>query len=206
MKPFEKRLIAAISLMMILFVWLAASYLDNRFKLAAMGSNTVGAVHLVNDIPIEIDIQGAGPTGNTEALTEKSVRLDGPCLSVTATVYNAVKSQTDSDPYTTASGFKINPKHPEKHRICGLSRDLLKPNGLFDYSDSIRVSGCELMYNGIWIIEDKMGAFTTKKRKEFIDSTWIIIIDSTPIVKTVDFLIGRGMYKDKWKNVKIEKI
>lgn len=52
-------------------------------------------------------------------------------IKVTVTVYNAVESQTNSDPFHTASMFHIDSLNPFKHKIIAVSRDLLNefPNG-----------------------------------------------------------------------------
>tara|TARA_R110000796_G_scaffold109708_1_gene221095 strand:- start:1065 stop:1421 length:357 start_codon:yes stop_codon:yes gene_type:complete len=99
---------------------------------------------------------------------------------VTATVYNAVPAQTNSDPGHTASMFKLDLSNPYKHRIVAVSRDLLIK---FPMGTKVRVSGTK--YDGIYVVEDKMN----KRYKKRID-----------ILINVDMKIG------KWNNVVITKI
>jgi 3D (Asp-Asp-Asp) domain-containing protein len=99
---------------------------------------------------------------------------------VTATVYNAVPAQTNSDPGHTASMFKLDLSNPYKHRIIAVSRDLLIK---FPMGTKVRVSGTK--YDGVYVVEDKMN----KRYKKRID-----------ILINVDMKIG------KWDNVVITKI
>ena len=99
---------------------------------------------------------------------------------VTATVYNAVPAQTNSDPGHTASMFKLDLSNPYKHRIIAVSRDLLIK---FPMGTKVRVSGTK--YDGVYVVEDKMN----KRYKKRID-----------ILINVDMKIG------KWGNVVITKI
>ena len=100
--------------------------------------------------------------------------------SVTATVYNAVEEQTNSDPGHTASMFKLDLSNPYRHRIIAVSRNLLKE---FPMHSKVRITGTS--YDGIYVIEDKMN-------KRYVDR--------------IDILINIGMKIGKWKNVKITKI
>ena len=99
---------------------------------------------------------------------------------VTATVYNAVPEQTNSDPGHTASMFKLDLSNPYKHRIIAVSRDLLIK---FPMGTKVRVSGTN--YDGVYVVRDKMN----KRYKKRID-----------ILINVDMKIG------KWNNVVITKI
>ena len=100
--------------------------------------------------------------------------------TVTATVYNAVPAQTNSDPGHTASMFKLDLSNPYKHRIIAVSRNLLKE---FPMHSKVRITGTS--YDGIYIVEDKMN-------KRYIDR--------------IDILINTGMRIGKWENVKITKL
>lgn len=100
---------------------------------------------------------------------------------VTATVYNAVVEQTNSDPGHTASMFKLDLSNPYKHRIIAVSRDLLEK---YPMGSKVIVSGTG-KYDGIWHVEDKMNKRYTKR---------------------IDLLINIDMKIGKWKNVKISKI
>lgn len=92
----------------------------------------------------------------------------------TATVYNATPKQCNGDYLVTASGFKLDSCSQYPHRICAVSRDLLKE---FSYGDSIYVTGTG-KYDGWWHIEDTMN-----KRYR----------------KRIDLLIDQEMDIGKWK-------
>ena len=99
---------------------------------------------------------------------------------VTATVYNAVPEQTNSDPEHTASMFKLDLNNPYKHRIIAVSRDLLKT---YPMGSKVKIIGTE--YDGIYAVEDKMN----KRYKN-----------------RIDILINTDMKIGKWNNVKIIKL
>lgn len=67
---------------------------------------------------------------------------------VTVTTYNAVESQCDSDPNTTASGLKVR----QRSKYVALSRDLLSE---FPYGSLIRIENAGI-YNGIYVVADCM--------------------------------------------------
>ena len=76
---------------------------------------------------------------------------------VTATIYHAVRNQTDKTPHITADGTRIDTRNASKYRYVALSRDLLKRwGGPFDYGDYIIVEGCNGKYDGIWQVKDTM--------------------------------------------------
>ena len=103
-------------------------------------------------------------------------------IKVTATMYNPVEEQCDSDPYTTASMLKITPNKASEQKFIAMSRDLLKRwGGKFDYKQKVRLIGCGVK-DGIYTIADCMNERFTNK------------ID---ILET----IGTPLYK--FKNVKI---
>jgi 3D (Asp-Asp-Asp) domain-containing protein len=99
---------------------------------------------------------------------------------VTATVYNAVPEQTNSDPGHTASMFKLDLLNPYKHRIIAVSRDLLIK---FPMGTRVIVEGTS--YDGIYTVRDKMNKRYTKR---------------------IDLLINVGMRVGKWDEVVITKI
>ena len=77
--------------------------------------------------------------------------------NVTATMYHAVKGQTDKTPHITADGTRLDTKNAGKYRYVALSRNLLKRwGGFFDYGDYIIVEGCNGKYDGIWQVKDTM--------------------------------------------------
>ena len=100
---------------------------------------------------------------------------------VTATVYNAVEEQCNSDPGNTAFMFKLDLKNPYKHRIVAVSRDLLDK---FPGGTKIKITNAG-PYSGIWEVQDKMNKRYTKR---------------------IDFLINEDMPIGKWDNVKITKL
>lgn len=100
---------------------------------------------------------------------------------VTATVYNAVPEQTNSDPSHTASMFKLDLKNPYKHRIIAVSRNLLKD---YPMGTKVLLVGAG-KYDGIYQVQDKMN-------KRYYDC--------------IDILINIDMKIGKWKNVKIIKL
>ena len=103
-------------------------------------------------------------------------------LMVTATVYNAVPEQTDSTPFTTASGALINKDCPEGHRWVAVSQDMLKRG--YKFGLCIEVSGAGNL-DGLWEIQDVMN-------KRYTNS--------------IDFLVENSRKLGKWKGVKIRLI
>lgn len=104
---------------------------------------------------------------------------------VTATMYNAVEGQCDSDPLVTAGMYKIDPKHASDHKWVALSRDLLKRwGGQFDYGDTIRIENAGEK-SGVYTVVDTMNPRFTKK---------------------IDILETRGVDLYKFDNVRIIKI
>lgn len=99
---------------------------------------------------------------------------------VTATVYNAVPEQTNSDPSHTASMFKLDLSNPYRHRIIAVSRDLLVK---FPMGTKVKIDGTS--YDGIYIVEDKMNKRYSKR---------------------IDILINLDMKIGKWEDVTITKI
>jgi 3D (Asp-Asp-Asp) domain-containing protein len=100
---------------------------------------------------------------------------------VTATVYHAVPSQTNSDPEHTASMFELDLKNPYKHRIIAVSRDLTKK---YPMGTKVRIQGTGY-YDGIYQVQDLMNKRWTGR---------------------IDILINQDMKLGKWKNVKLTKI
>lgn len=110
-----------------------------------------------------------------------TIKDNNPYETVTLTTYSPTLQECDSTPHITASGFKINPKNPKKHRILAISRDLKK---LFSFGDKVMISNAG-RYDGIWFIHDLMN-----KRYN----------------NHIDLLIGDGDKHTTIKNVKIVKI
>ena len=77
--------------------------------------------------------------------------------TVTATAYQAVPGQTDSEPFITADNSRIKPNYGSKKRWMALSRDLLKPwGGKFSFGDKVRVRGISPELDGVYTIHDTM--------------------------------------------------
>lgn len=106
-------------------------------------------------------------------------------VKVTATMYNPVKGQCDSDPLTTAGMFKINPDKASEHKWIAVSRDLLKRwGGVFNYGDRVCIKGAGHK-DGIYTIVDTMN-------KRFRNR--------------IDFLETQGTKHYKYNNVLLAKL
>ena len=100
---------------------------------------------------------------------------------VTVTTYTPSVEETDSTPLITASGFKINPKNPKRHRIIAVSRDLKKK---YKFGKKVRITGIG-KYSGTYTVRDVMN-----KRYR----------------KRIDILIGTKDKQTKFKKAKLYKI
>ena len=70
------------------------------------------------------------------------------------TVYNAVEAQCNADVEHTASGFKLDLKHPEAHRIVAMDREFMKYHGIH-FGDIIRIDGTHNgAQDGIYQVQD----------------------------------------------------
>jgi 3D (Asp-Asp-Asp) domain-containing protein len=96
---------------------------------------------------------------------------------VTATIYHAVPSQTDSTPLITASNKKINSNNPQGHKWIAVSRDLEALG--YTFGTKVCVMNAGKMY-GIWTVQDRMNKRFTKR---------------------IDFLVNEDMTEGKWQNV-----
>jgi len=74
-------------------------------------------------------------------------------------MYTVSGTQTDSTPLITASGFKLHPSNPKKHRIIAVSRDLKRK---FKFGEKVRIEGVG-KYSGVYTVRDVMNARWTKK-------------------------------------------
>lgn len=109
----------------------------------------------------------------------------GISAKVTATMYNAVQSQCDKDPYITAGMYKINPEKASEYKWIAVSRDLLKRwKGKFKYGDKVIIKGAGHK-DGIYTIVDTMN-----KRYE----------------NRIDFLETAGTKQYKFENVTISLV
>ena len=76
---------------------------------------------------------------------------------VTATVYQAVPSQTDGSPFITADNSRIRPRYGSHTRWLALSPDLLKQGGgRFHYGDKVQVSQVSPQLDGVYTVHDTM--------------------------------------------------
>ena len=80
---------------------------------------------------------------------------------VTVTMYHPVPKQTDSSPYITASGFRLDKKNPKKDRIIAISRDLKQK---LDFGDTVILQGIG-KWDGEYVVHDVMN----KRFKNRID-------------------------------------
>ena len=101
--------------------------------------------------------------------------------TVTLTTYSPVIGETDSTPDITASGFKINTKHPERHKIIAVSRDLKKK---WKFNTKIRITNGG-KYNGVYVVKDVMN----KRYK-----------------KRIDILVGVNHKPIKLRGIKVHEI
>ena len=103
-------------------------------------------------------------------------------ILVTATIYHATQSQTDSTPSRTATNFKIDMENPAIHRIIAVSRDL-EAKG-FVMNSTVKISNAGDM-DGTWVIRDRMNKRWTNR---------------------IDFLVDLSLKAGKWNDVRIELI
>ena len=104
---------------------------------------------------------------------------------VTATIYHAVRGQTDRTPHITADGTRIDTRNAGKYRYVALSRNLLaRWGGPFEYGDYIIVEGCNGKYDGIWQVKDTMNERFHNR---------------------IDFLQSKGVKLNKFDNAVIYK-
>ncbi len=101
---------------------------------------------------------------------------------VTATCYRAEVGQCDDTPFITADNSVIDVNNIDKLRWIAISRDL---NEEYKMGDSVLVSGIDSIYDGVWIIHDRMN-------KRFKNK--------------IDFLISKELKAGLFKNVKIIKL
>ena len=105
-------------------------------------------------------------------------------FSVTVTMYNPTRGQTDKTPNITADGTKINPHRASNYRYVALSRDLLSRwGGPFNYGDYVAIKGTQ-KYDGIYQVKDTM---------------------NPRFVHRVDILRTKGDDKFKYENIALYK-
>ena len=120
-----------------------------------------------------------------ERVTHLESLLNIEQYDVTATIYHAVRNQTDRTPHITADGTRIDTRNASKYRYVALSRNLLaRWGGPFEYGDYIIVEGCNGKYDGIWQVKDTM---------------------NERIHNRIDFLQSKGTKLNKFDNAVIYK-
>lgn len=124
----------------------------------------------------------SGTVGSSEVVRyDNSLAEDSIKEVVTVTTYHAVPGQTDSTPFVTASGYKINRRNPETDKIIAISRDLKEK---FKFGDSVLITNIG-KYDGVYYIQDVMNKRFRKK---------------------IDILINRKDRGNKFLNVLITKL
>ena len=140
-------------------------------------------LHIIGDTVNQETEATVQPDQDTLLVTEEGI---GEIRIVTATYYNPVKEQCNSNPLITASGKEINIELLEKGELkwIAVSRDLL---GIYKYGDIVRIT-CDHdpSINGDYEITDTMH----KRFKNTIDILWPVGME------------GKG----KWEGVQIAKI
>ena len=108
-------------------------------------------------------------------------------LKVDASVYHPEPNQTDSTPFITADGSRINKRNPGKHRWLAVSRNLhSRWGGEIEFGDSLWVTGISDELDGLYIVRDVMN-------RRFRNQ--------------VDILVGRqDRVMGYWKDVSIAKL
>lgn len=102
--------------------------------------------------------------------------------NVEATVYNALPGQGWGDCSQTASSFKLNLKDVYSHKIIAIEKTFMKNLGL-KFGDVVKIEGTG-KWDGIWQIQDTMGARHKGKKK-------------------IDFLVPNNIKSGKWNTVKM---
>ena len=103
--------------------------------------------------------------------------------ATTATVYNAVPEQTNSEPTVTASGRRITGDVAQL-RWLAMERTMMARHGIH-YGDTVLVKGTGL-YDGKWVVEDTMSSRYAGQDK-------------------IDFLVPADIKLGKWNNVEVYK-
>lgn len=133
----------------------------------------------------EVRIQDEFLRFEIDSLQRLVEQLSGLEVTVTATMYQLVRGQTDSTPRELADGTKIkDPWHVSQLRYIAVSRDLLyKWGGPYSFDDYISVEQAGA-YNGVWQIRDVMSARWTRR---------------------IDFLTSKGTKDFRYEGVIIRK-
>lgn len=124
----------------------------------------------------------ASGSGSIKVFNTPPIREGPKVISeiVTITTYTVERSQTDNNPFETASGMILDKKNPAKHRVVAISRDL---KDRFAFGDSVMIFAG--VYSGVYYVEDVMNKRFKKK---------------------IDLLINPKDKNTKLYNVKIVKL
>jgi len=101
-------------------------------------------------------------------------------ILVTVTIYHADPRQTDSTPFITASGARIDSLNPGKHRWLAVSRDLERKG--FVFGTCVLITGTNSSLDGEWEVKDRM------------NKRWR---------RRVDLLVDTTRTGGKWENIKL---
>lgn len=123
---------------------------------------TIVCICMMVFIPHECNVVNK-PTERNEIVEVDEVVPD----IVTVTTYSISEAETDSTPLLTASGFKINPNNPKRHRIIAVSRDLKRK---YKFGQKVKITNAG-KYNGIYTVRDLMHPRWKKKIDILINPT-----------------------------------
>lgn len=107
------------------------------------------------------------PSSLSTSIRTTPLRPPPESYKVKVSMYTTSVGQTDSSPFTTASGFKLDPINPKKHRIIAVSRDLKL---LLGFGTRVMVQGIG-KWSGVYVIRDVMNKRFTKKIDILINPT-----------------------------------
>lgn len=117
------------------------------------------------NVELKPEITDWPPSEERATMVEKLTPLE-PTLTVSASIYHPEPGQTDSTPFITADGSRINKRNPAKHRWIAVSRDLhSRWGGEMEYGDSLFVTGISDELDGVYVVRDVMN----KRIKKQID-------------------------------------
>tara|TARA_R110002074_G_scaffold115424_2_gene246268 strand:- start:24 stop:530 length:507 start_codon:yes stop_codon:yes gene_type:complete len=90
-------------------------------------------------------------------LKQKLDKYETEGISVTVTMYEPVRYQTDSTPNILADGTRIRVHKASEYRFIAVSRNLLKRHGgWLNYGDFILLKGTNQKKDGVYQVRDTM--------------------------------------------------
>ena len=141
---------------LLLDILLAAAVLTTPSFRSAPGNDAAGLIAFIAPVA---DRSIARRPATLRVAMDKTKALEKRSLTytVTASVYNAVPSQTDDEPFVTADNSRIKPHYGSKQHWMALSQDLLHHwGGKFKYGDKVRVRGISPKLDGVYTVHDTM--------------------------------------------------